>query len=76
MNQNRRMSLLQGFRPASQETKDWGSNEVLVAHRPRDFYVNKYGSYLPFPTDWLPSGLLSYLLRVPESGEQGSPEMA
>ena len=32
------------------------SNEFWVVHRLRDFYVNKYGSYLAFSTSYLDNG--------------------
>ena len=56
----RKLSLLQELHPAKLETQGYGSSEFWVANRLEDF-MDKYGDYLFFSANWLPTGLLSYL---------------
>ena len=69
------MNLLQELHPAKLETQGYGSSEFWVANRLEDF-MDKYGDYLFFSANWLPTGLLSYLDEGNWIRGAGSSEMA
>ena len=70
------ISLLQGFQPASREMQGYWSNEFRVAHRLKGFYEVNVEVVWLFQLIGCLVVFFPIWIRVAESGEQGSLEMA